>query len=94
MKQYYVYIMGSHSGVLYIGETNDLVKRVYDHKEGLIEGFTKQYKIKKLMYYEATGDVMSAIEREKQLKRWRREKKEMLIDSINPQRKDLYYDII
>jgi len=94
MKEYYVYIMSSYTGVLYIGVTNDLIKRVYEHKEGLIDGFTNKYKTKKLVYYESTKDVLSAIEREKQLKKWRREKKDTLIDSMNPARRDLYNDLV
>ena len=94
MKDYYVYIMSSHSGVLYIGVTSDLIKRVYEHKNELIDGFTKKYKTKKLVYYELTSDVLSAIEREKQLKKWRREKKDALIKKMNPARRDLYDDLV
>jgi putative endonuclease len=94
MKDYYVYVMSSHSGVLYIGVTSDLIKRVYEHKNGLVEGFTKKYKTKKLVYYESTKDVLSAIEREKQLKKWRRDKKDALIEKMNPARRDLYDDLV
>ena len=90
MNHYYVYIMSSYSGVLYIGVTNDLLKRVYEHRNGLIEGFTKKYNIKRLVYYEETNDINIAIEREKQLKGWRRTKKETLIRKMNPEFKDLY----
>jgi putative endonuclease len=79
-KQYYIYIMASVSGVLYIGMMNDLLRRVWEHKQGLNSGFTKEFHVKKLVYYEYTGDVHSAIEREKQLKKWRREKKIALIE--------------
>ncbi len=92
-KQYYVYILSSISGVLYIGMTNNLKRRIWEHKQGLIEGFTKKYNEKKLVYYEITTDVLAAIEREKQVKKWRREKKVALIESMNPLWKDLYYEI-
>ena len=94
MKQYYVYIMSSYRKTLHIGVTSDLVKRVYEHKAEAVEGFSKKYKTKHLVYYEFTKDVESAIKREKQLKNWRREKKEMLIGKMNPEWKDLYQEII
>lgn len=89
MKSFYVYIMGSRSGVLYIGVTSNLERRVYQHKNGLIEGFTKKYKCHKLLHYEMTNDPEVAISREKQLKKWRREKKELLIRRLNPNYSDL-----
>ena len=73
-----------------MGVTNDLIKRIYEHKQGLVEGFTKRYKVQNLVYYEATDSIESAIVREKQLKNWRREKKEMLIRQMNPLWQDLY----
>ena len=76
---YYVYIVASRSKVLYIGVTNDLARRISEHKESLIEGFSKKYKIYKLVYFEHTIDINVAIEREKQLKKWRRDKKINLI---------------
>jgi putative endonuclease len=82
-------MMASKSGVLYIGVTNSLIHRVLEHKNGLVEGFTKKYKCQKLVYYEETDDISAAIAREKQLKKWRREKKVKLIDTINPGWKDL-----
>jgi len=88
--QYYVYIASSISKKIYIGVTNNLPRRIYEHKEGLTDGFTKKYKIKKLVYYEETNDIYSAIEREKQLKKWRREKKIKLIEKDNPKWKDLF----
>ena len=91
--QYFVYIMASKSGVLYIGVTNDLQRRALEHKQGLIEGFTKKYRCKKLVYYKETDDISAAIEREKQLKRWRREKKINLIKTINPSFRDLYDEL-
>lgn len=87
--QYYVYILASDSGTLYIGVTNNLERRVWEHKQGLVEGFTKKYGCKRLIYYECYGDVNQAIAREKQLKKWNRAKKEWLIKTINPHWKDL-----
>ena len=86
---YFVYIMSSKSKTLYIGVTNDLERRVYEHKNKLIGGFTKKYNIKRLVYYEETTDVQAAIEREKQIKGWLRRKKIELIESLNPQWRDL-----
>ena len=88
-KQYYVYIMSSHSKRLYIGMTSDLHRRVAEHKQGLIEGFTKRYNLKMLVYYETTNEVRAAIEREKYLKGWRRSRKMELIESFNPEWDDL-----
>ena len=93
-KQYYVYILSSVSKVIYIGVTSDLAKRVYEHKQGEVDGFTKKYKVKSLAYYEVTNDVNGAIQREKQLKAWRREKKVKLIETMNPDWTDLYDSII
>jgi len=89
VKTYYVYIMASFSRVLYIGITNDLARRVYEHKNELNDGFTKRYKCKKLVYFESSSDVNSILEREKQLKRWRRDKKIFLIEKDNSEWKDL-----
>ena len=90
MNNYYVYILSNKSNkVLYIGVTNDLQRRVYEHKNKLIEGFTSKYNINKLLHYESTTDIKSAIEREKQLKSWSRAKKEELINKSNHQREDL-----
>lgn len=75
---------------MYIGVTSNLERRVLEHKSGLIEGFTKKYKISKLVYYEQTSSVESAILREKEIKKWRREKKNALVIKMNPQREDLY----
>ena len=84
--------MSSQSGTLYVGMTNDIKKRVYQHKNHLIPGFTDKYNVDRLLYIETTSDSISAIRREKQLKRWRREKKVTLIDSQNPDWKDLSDD--
>ena len=93
--QYYVYIMANESNsTIYIGVTNNLLRRVYEHKNSLDKhSFTSRYKIFKLVYYEYTSDVRSAIEREKQLKGWNRERKNKLISTKNPQWRDLYEDI-
>ena len=89
MRQYYVYILSSHRGVLYIGVTNDLIRRVYEHRHKLLDGLTKKYNVSKLVFYETTTDVESAIAREKQLKGWVRKKKVSLIESVNPYWEDL-----
>jgi putative endonuclease len=89
IKTGYVYILSSHSRRLYIGVTSDLVVRVWQHKQGLIEGFTKDYKINQLVYYEDYPDMLSAIAREKQLKGWTRAKKLALILERNPAWEDM-----
>ena len=89
MKQYFVYIMSSDSGTLYTGVTNDLQRRVYQHKHTLVEGFTSQYDVNRLVYFESCGDVRDAIQREKQIKAWRRSKKIALIEEMNPKWEDL-----
>ena len=98
MKQqgiYFVYILTNwNNKVMYIGVTNDLHKRVYQHKNKLIDGFTKKYNVNKLVYYEATEDIRSAIAREKQLKGWIRKKKNNLVTAINPEWKDLGTDLV
>jgi len=94
MKFYYVYILASkRNGTLYIGVTSDLKKRVHEHKNDLAEGFTKKYKIHNLVHYEQTTDAISAIQREKQLKKWNRAWKIRLIEENNPIWKDLYDDL-
>ena len=93
MSLYYVYIMASRSGVLYTGVTNDLNRRVGEHKEGQIPGFTRTYKVTRLVYYESMQDVNAAIAREKQIKRWRREKKVKLIETNNRNWNDLGREI-
>jgi len=95
MKQYYVYILASKkNGVLYIGITSGLVKRVYEHKNNLIEGFTKKYHVHKLVYYEEINDVYTAITREKQIKKWNRAWKVQLIEKNNSDWGDLYYNLL
>ena len=89
-NSYFVYILANwNHSVLYIGVTNDLQRRVYEHRQELVEGFTKKYHVHKLVYYEQTGDVKAALAREKQLKGWRREKKEALVETMNPDWNDL-----
>lgn len=88
-QEYYVYIMTNNSGTFYTGVTNDLVRRIYEHKHKLIPGFTSKYNITRLVFFEATSDIREAVQREKQLKGWLRTKKIELIQSINPEWKDL-----
>ena len=92
MKHYYIYIMTSPSGTLYTGMTNNLQRRVYEHKNKLIDGFTKRYNVTRLVYYELYHDVRDAIAREKQIKSWRRSKKLDLIKSLNPTWRDISED--
>jgi putative endonuclease len=92
MKQYFVYIMTSNSGTLYTGVTNNLQRRVYQHKNKLIEGFTSKYDVNRLVYFETFSDVRDAIAHEKRIKGWRRSKKLALIESMNPQWRDLSED--
>ena len=90
MKTYTVYMLtNKYNRVLYTGMTNDLGRRINEHKSGLIPGFTKRYNLKKLVYYEDCSDVNAAIEREKQIKRWVRRKKDELVETINPEWEDL-----
>lgn len=90
-RQYYVYIMtNKNNAVLYTGVTNDLKRRIYEHREKLIEGFTKKYNINKLVYYEAFGDINNAILREKQIKGGSRDKKIKLVKAMNNSWLDLY----
>jgi putative endonuclease len=84
MRDYYVYIMTNNSGTLYTGVTNDLERRTAEHKQHALRGFTEKYRINRLVYYEVFNDVHLAIEREKQIKAWRRSKKVDLIVSMNP----------
>ena len=89
-SMYYVYILSNwDDSVLYIGVTNDLTRRLYEHRSHLADGFTARYNVHKLVYFEYTNDVQSAIEREKQLKGWRRDKKNALISKSNPTWDDL-----
>ena len=89
MKNYFIYILTSDTGTLYTGVTNNLEKRIYQHKHKLIDGFTKKYNITRLVYFEETTDINAAIQREKEIKGWRRSKKIELIKTSNPTWKDL-----
>ncbi|MBP1728967.1 MAG: nuclease family protein [Deltaproteobacteria bacterium] len=93
--QYYIYILASKkNGTLYIGVTSDLIKRIYEHKNDLVEGFTRKYTIHNLVYFEATESIESAITREKQLKKWNRAWKTNLIEKSNSAWNDLYTDLL
>ena len=89
MQEYHVYIMTSRNRTLYVGVTNDISRRVFEHKEKLVDGFTKKYNVSSLVFYETTSNVEAAIAREKELKGWRRSKKISLIESKNPGWSDL-----
>ena len=89
MKQYYVYIMASLSGTLYTGVTDDLERRVFEHKHKLVPGFSSKYNVNRLVYFEETRDIKEALNREKQIKGWLRAKKVELIISCNPKWQDL-----
>ena len=88
-QQYYIYIMTNRSKTLYVGVTSNITKRTFEHKHKLADGFTKKYNISKLVYYEITSDIRSALKREKQIKAWLRSKKIELIKSLNPGWNDL-----
>ncbi len=95
MKQYYVYILASQkNGTLYTGVTSDLIKRIWEHKNSLIEGFTSKYAVYNLVYYEVYDDPQNAIKREKRIKKWKREWKLNLIEANNPDWNDLYEGIL
>ena len=95
MKSYYLYILASErNGTLYIGVTSNLLKRIQEHKTKAVDGFTKDYNINKLVYYEETNQIYSAIAREKQLKKWNRAWKIELIEQNNPNWDDLYFKLI
>lgn len=90
MNNYYVYILtNKNNTTLYIGVTNDIERRLYEHRNELVEGFSKRYHLHKLVYIEETNSIEDAILREKQLKKWNRQKKENLINQLNPEWKDL-----
>lgn len=93
--QYYVYILASaFRGTLYVGVTNNLIRRIWEHKEGVAESFTKRHNIKTLVYYETHTSIEAAILREKSIKRWTREKKYFAIEENNPLWHDLYETLI
>jgi putative endonuclease len=93
-QQFYVYILASkRNGTLYVGVTNDLVRRVWEHKADAVEGFTRRYSVHQLVWYEVAATPLAAITREKQLKKWNRAWKLRLINQMNPEWKDLYDEI-
>lgn len=95
MKNYYVYILASKkNGTLYIGVTGDLLKRIDEHKNDLVKGFTSKYQVHQLVYFEQTTDVHAALVREKRLKAWKRQWKIELIEQNNPEWRDLYGDLL
>ena len=95
MADYYVYLLASQpQGTLYVGVTNDLARRVFEHKNDLTEGFTQRYGVHRLVYYETYGDIREAIAREKAIKKWRRAWKVALIERENPTWSDLYDQLI
>jgi putative endonuclease len=95
MRSYWVYVMASRPrGTLYVGVTRDLIRRVYEHREGLVAGFTKQHGVKMLVYYEQHATAIAAIQREKNIKHWSRDWKVKLIRSLNPDWRDLWEEIV
>ena len=94
-KEYYLYLLTNKNlNVLYTGVTNDLIRRVYEHKNKMVDGFTKKYNVDRLVYYEIYSEISDAITREKQIKRWSRKKKDALIHQMNPQCNDLYATVL
>ena len=94
-KRYFVYLLSNKkNGTLYIGITNDLVRRVYEHKSKHVEGFSKKYNLSRLVWFDETSDVNAAIEKEKQMKKWKRAWKVGLIEEANPSWRDLYFDLV
>jgi len=89
VRTYFVYILSSRRGVLYTGVTNDLHRRVCEHRDHVVDGFTKRYNVTRLVYFESTTDILHAISWEKQIKGWARSKKVALVNSMNPEWKDL-----
>ena len=95
MDGYFVYILASkRNGTLYVGVTNDLIHRIHQHKENLVDGFTRKYNVHTLVYYESCPDIQAAITREKRMKKWRRQWKIELIEKENPEWRDLYYSLL
>jgi putative endonuclease len=94
-KEYYIYLLtNKRLNVLYAGVTNHLIRRIYEHKNKMVEGFTKKYNVDRLVYYEAYSEIIEAIEREKQIKGWARKKKNDLINQMNPEWDDLYDSLL
>ena len=95
MRRFFIYMLASHrNGTLYVGVTNDLLRRVREHKSGLVEGFTKKYGVYMLVWYEVAESASSAIQREKQLKHWRRAWKLRIIEEANPEWRDLFDELM
>jgi putative endonuclease len=92
-ESYVYFVSNSYNNVLYIGVTSNLLRRIYEHKEKLVKGFTQKYNVDRLVYYESCGGIVAAIEREKQIKGWSRKKKDALVNAFNPEWKDLYQSI-
>ncbi len=92
MPQYYVYLLANRSRMLYVGVTNDLRRRLFEHRRKLLPGYTQKYNLTQLVYYETTPNISAAIQREKQIKGWRREKKLALVSGANPAWRDLAED--
>jgi putative endonuclease len=89
-RNYYVYLLTNrNNGVMYVGVTNNLIRRINEHRNKLVKGFREKYNVYKLVYFEETNDIGSALAREKEIKKWRREKKNDLVHSVNPEWKDL-----
>ncbi|MCE2968699.1 MAG: GIY-YIG nuclease family protein [Burkholderiales bacterium] len=93
MHSYWVYVLASRSRVFYVGVTNNLVRRIWEHRNDKVPGFTQRYRVHRLVHFEQTPDVLSAIAREKQIKGWRREKKIALIEAQNPTWRDLWPEV-
>ncbi len=93
-RSYYVYLLTNwNNKVMYVGVTNDLARRIYEHKSKVVPCFTEKYNVGKLVYFEETPDVQAALVREKEIKKWWREKKDALVISVNPERRDLSEDL-
>lgn len=90
---YVYFVSNTHNNVLYVGVTSDLIRRIYEHKNKLVKGFTQKYNVDRLVYYEASDNIVAAIAREKQIKGWSRKKKNDLVNAFNPEWKDLYRSI-
>jgi putative endonuclease len=89
-KEYYIYLLTNwNNKIMYVGMTNNLQRRIYEHKEKSVKGFTEKYNVNKLVYFEQTSDVEAALNREKEIKKWRRGKKNSLVENVNPEWKDL-----
>jgi putative endonuclease len=92
-ESYVYFVANAHNNVLYVGVTSDLIRRIDEHKNKLVKGFTQKYNVDRLVYYEACGNILGAIEREKQIKGGSRKKKNDLVDAVNPEWNDLYQSI-